>query len=137
LVSRFLEERGLLCKVVLSAVPFPIHELFVVSGVPLGMVRGNHAHKVVHQYLICLEGEVRVTITNMNRKTYEVTLTPEGPELHIPPRIWASQTYLTLDARLLVFTSGEYDLGEYFQNLDDFYESFSDDDPQSQEVKFL
>lgn len=73
----------------------------------------------------------------MNRKTYEVTLTLEGPELHIPPRIWASQTYLTLDARLLVFTSGEYDLGEYFQNLDDFYESFSDDDPQSQEVKFL
>lgn len=134
--SKFLDERGLLCKVILSDVPFPIHELFVISGVPLGMVRGNHAHKVVHQYLICLDGEVRVTITNMNRKTREVALMPDGPELHIPPRVWASQTYLALNTRLLVFTSGEYNPGEYFQNLDDFYESFKEDDPVSQAVTF-
>lgn len=127
LVSRFAEKRGLLTKVILSDVPFPVHELFVVSGVPVGTVRGNHAHKIVHQYLICLEGELKISITYMNRETQDVTLTPENPILHIPPRTWASQTYLTSNTQLLVFTSGKYDLDEYFSDINDFYKSYDDD----------
>jgi len=122
LILRFCEERGTLSKIILSDIPFPIHELFVVSGVPVGMVRGNHAHKVLHQYLICLEGKVRVALTYKSREESEVTLTSDDQGIHIPPNTWASQTYLTEESRLLVFTSGEHKPDEYFRSLEAFYE---------------
>ena len=37
-----------------SILPFSIKRIFYITHVPLGSIRGKHAHKKCSQYLICL-----------------------------------------------------------------------------------
>src|ERR1700754_5365295 len=42
--------------------PFRPKRYFIVSGVPSGGIRGEHAHKECHQFLICAYGQCSVTV---------------------------------------------------------------------------
>src|SRR5690606_27532651 len=41
-------------------IPFPVRRYFVVLNVPTERVRGEHAHKQCHQFLVCVSGRVTV-----------------------------------------------------------------------------
>jgi dTDP-4-dehydrorhamnose 3,5-epimerase-like enzyme len=99
--------------------PFLPRRYFVVYGVPDQTVRGQHAHRVQHQYLTCLHGSCRVHVEN-GRDHAEITLDSPRFGLHVPPRIWASQYDYSADAVLLVLSSDVYDESEYIRNYDEF-----------------
>src|SRR5258707_7596484 len=45
-----------------SEFPFRLKRYFIISGVRSGEIRGEHAHKQCHQFLICAYGQCSVTV---------------------------------------------------------------------------
>jgi acetyltransferase-like isoleucine patch superfamily enzyme len=102
-----------------DAVPFVPRRWFLVYDVPNQEVRGEHAHRVCHQFLICVAGSMTVAVDDGERRT-EVTLDSHTLGLYVPPLIWASQFHYDPDSVLLVFASHPYDPGDYIRDYELF-----------------
>ncbi|MGI8426022.1 MAG: WxcM-like domain-containing protein [Actinomycetota bacterium] len=120
LLPRIIDLRGSLSFGEYSQhVPFVPHRYFVVFDVPSTEVRGEHAHKEQHQFLVCLKGSCNVVVDDgINRD--EVGLNQPEIGLHVPPMIWATQYKYSPDATLLVLASGVYDANDYIRDYDRF-----------------
>lgn len=102
-------------------VPFIPHRYFLVMGVPSGKVRGEHAHKKCHQFLICVKGSCSVVADDgLHRE--EILLDRPNRGLHLPPMTWGVQYKYSADAVLLVFASDYYDADDYIRDYDQFME---------------
>lgn len=102
-----------------ASFPFTPQRYFVVFNVPGKEVRGEHAHKECHQFLVCLRGRVAVVVDN-GREREEVILNTPALGIHVPPMIWAVQYKYSEDALLLVLASHKYDPVDYIRNYDEF-----------------
>jgi UDP-2-acetamido-3-amino-2,3-dideoxy-glucuronate N-acetyltransferase len=99
--------------------PFIPQRFFVVYDVPAGQVRGGHAHRTTHQFLVCVKGSVLIVVDD-GRKSQEILLNSAAAGLYIPPKIWATQQNYSADALLLVLSSDAYDPEEYIRDYDEF-----------------
>ena len=100
-------------------IPFKPKRCFWIFDVPSKEVRGEHAHKTLHQYLICIKGSVSVVIDD-GKKSSEVVLNHSNLGLYIPPKVWGIQYKYTSDAVLLVLASDAYDADDYIRDYADF-----------------
>jgi acetyltransferase-like isoleucine patch superfamily enzyme len=118
----FRDARGTLAVAEMAEVlPFPPERTFFVYNVPSQYVRGEHAHRVCQQFLICAHGSVSVVVDDgANRK--EVVLDSPQAGLFIPPLIWATQYRYQSDSVLVVFASHPYDPADYIRDYDEFLE---------------
>ncbi len=99
--------------------PFEPRRIFVILDVPSKEVRGEHAHKVCHQFLICLNGSVNCLADNGTERVEYCLDSPEKA-LHIPPMVWGTQYKYTEDAVLMVVASHEYDPDDYIRDYGKF-----------------
>ncbi len=100
-------------------IPFIPKRCFWVFNVPSQEVRGEHAHKTLHQYLICIKGSVSVLLDDLKDRR-EVLLNQPNFAIYIPPRIWGVQYKYSEDAVLLVLASEVYDPDDYLRSYDEF-----------------
>ena len=100
-------------------IPFIPKRCFWVFDVPSREVRGEHAHKKLQQYLICVKGSVSVVLDDGVYKA-EVVLDKPNLGLHIPPRVWGIQYKYSTDAVLLVLASEAYDAEDYLRDYTGF-----------------
>jgi acetyltransferase-like isoleucine patch superfamily enzyme/dTDP-4-dehydrorhamnose 3,5-epimerase-like enzyme len=100
-------------------VPFLIKRYFLVFGVSSKHVRGEHAHKRLQQFLVCVHGRCNVVVDDGAHRQ-EFILDDPGIGLYIPPMIWAVQYQYTRDAVLLVLASDPYDAQDYIRDYDQF-----------------
>ena len=103
-----------------DSLPFPIARYFFVSNVPVGDVRGDHAHRSCHQFLVAVKGRVDVLFVAPDGTETVVVLDRPNTGIHIPPLSWSRQTYCTADAMLLVGASEPYDAEEYISNFTEY-----------------
>lgn len=101
--------------------PFKCTRFFLVYNVPNKEVRGEHAHKELHQYLICVKGSCSVMLDNGEFRE-EYILERPNSALHIPPLVWGVQYKYSSDAVLLVLASDIYDADDYIRDYDEFIE---------------
>ena len=99
--------------------PFAPQRYFIVLDVPSAEVRGEHAHRSCHQYLVCVRGRVTVVVDD-GRHREEFRLDSPDLGLHVPPGIWATQYGYSIDGALLVFASEHYDAADYIRDYDAF-----------------
>ena len=92
--------------------PFVPVRVFIVTQSPTGTERGGHAHRSCHQVLIATAGTVVVEYDDVDG-TGTVTLSDATRGLHIPPLVWAKQTYVTDGASLVVLASHAYNAEDY------------------------
>ena len=97
-----------------APLPFTPQRIFLVHHVT-GPVRGEHAHRLCHQLLLCTHGSVRIRIDD-GRHQHTITLNQPHLALHIPPMIWAEQDQHSPDAALLVLASHPYDPSDYLRS---------------------
>ncbi len=102
-----------------DGLPFVPKRYFVVLDVPSKEVRGEHAHRTLHQLLVCLTGSVSVVADDSVHRQEFVLDSPELA-LYIPPMVWAVQYRYTSSALLLVLASDVYDSQEYIRDYDQF-----------------
>jgi acetyltransferase-like isoleucine patch superfamily enzyme/dTDP-4-dehydrorhamnose 3,5-epimerase-like enzyme len=100
-------------------IPFAVKRFFMVHGVDNREVRGEHAHKKCHQFLICTRGTVAVMADN-GEKRIEVLLDSPSRGIHLPPMVWGVQYKYSSDAVLLVFASDYYDPEDYIRDYGQF-----------------
>lgn len=102
-----------------QGLPFLPRRLFVITEVPGEDIRGEHAHRELHQFLLCLAGSVVVDVDDgENCRTVILDCPQVG--LHLAPLVWASQHQYTADAVLLVLASSEYDPADYIREYRQF-----------------
>lgn len=98
-------------------VPFVIKRYFMVFNVPTTEVRGEHAHRTCHQFLIAAHGRVSVVADDgIEREEFLLNRPDRG--LYLPPMVWGIQYRYSADAVLLVFASEEYDPADYIRDYD-------------------
>lgn len=99
--------------------PFPPMRYFVVFDVPTREVRGEHAHRTLKQFLVCLKGSCTIMADNGNIRS-EITLDRPNVGVYVPSMIWTTQYKFSGDAILLVLASDPYDSDEYIRDYDEF-----------------
>jgi dTDP-4-dehydrorhamnose 3,5-epimerase-like enzyme len=100
-------------------IPFIVRRCFWIYGVPTKEVRGEHAHKKLKQFLICVSGSVNVILDDGENKI-EVILNNADKGLYIPPLIWSVQYKYLPASVLFVLASDEYEEDDYLRNYDQF-----------------
>ena len=73
-----------------DAIPFVPRRFFMVFEVPGKDVRGEHAHRVCEQFLVCVRGSVRVVVDD-GTHAEEIELASPDRGLYVPPMVWAAQ----------------------------------------------
>ncbi len=99
--------------------PFDIKRVFYLYDVPTGEDRGAHAHKNLHQFLICLSGSFDVALDDGFKKD-TIHLNRPWKGLHIPPMIWASEINFDPGSVCLVMASDYYNESDYIRNYSEF-----------------
>jgi acetyltransferase-like isoleucine patch superfamily enzyme len=107
-----------------KTVPFEIKRYFMVYGVASQDVRGEHAHKKLHQFLICIHGRCNLLVDDGTTRE-EFVLDRPTLGVHVPPMVWATQYKDSPDAVLLVFASDFYDAAEYIRDYGEFLSSLA------------
>lgn len=107
-----------------NGLPFTPRRYFIIADVPNARVRGEHAHRTLEQFLVCVRGRCSVIVDDGVQRE-EVLLDRPDVGLHVPPMVWAVQYKYSLDAMLLVLASAEYDPGDYIRDYDEFLAALS------------
>lgn len=100
-------------------IPFAPLRYFIVFGVPNKEIRGEHAHRICHQFLICVRGSCAVVADDGTHRI-EVLLDQPHQGVYLPPMTWGVQYKYSPDAALLVFASHHYDAADYIRDYDAF-----------------
>ena len=96
-------------------VPFEVKRYFLVYEVPTEEVRGEHAHRIQHQFLVCVHGRCLVVADDGTHRQ-EFILDSPHTGLYLPPMTWAVQYKYSRDAVLLVLASDLYDAADYIRD---------------------
>lgn len=101
--------------------PFEVKRYFLVFDVPSREIRGEHAHKKLHQFLVCVKGSCSVVVDD-GKVREEYQLDSPGVGIHIPPMVWGVQYKYSQDAVLMVLASDVYEPDGYIRNYDEYLE---------------
>lgn len=102
-----------------AGLPFTVRRSFLVYDVPSAATRGEHAHRTLHEFLICVRGLVRVSLTDgFSRR--EVVLDDPSLALYLPPGVWSTQYGHVPESVLLVLCSETYRPESYIRDFDEF-----------------
>jgi len=108
----FIDPRGALVPIELAqSIPFKVARFFWIFDVPPGEVRGSHAHKLCHQYLVCAVGSLRVDAFD-GRTERSIALTA-GQALHVPPALFTAERFDAPGTVLMAFCDRPYELDDY------------------------
>jgi UDP-2-acetamido-3-amino-2,3-dideoxy-glucuronate N-acetyltransferase len=100
-------------------VPFEVRRYFLVFDVASEHIRGEHAHRMLHQFLVCVTGHCNV-VTDDGANRHEVVLDSPSKGVYIPPMVWATEYKFSRDAVLMVLASEYYDAADYIRDYTEF-----------------
>ena len=101
------------------SIPFLAKRYFLVFDVPSREIRGEHAHHITDQFLICVKGNCSV-VADDGKQRREFLLDRPNLGVFLPAMVWGIQYKYSRDAILLVFASEYYDPGDYIRDYDEF-----------------
>jgi len=99
--------------------PFPVRRYFLIYDVPNDRVRGEHAHRKLKQFLVCLRGRCSIIVDDAVRRE-EILLDSPNRGLYLPPMVWSVQYKYSQDALLMVLASAEYDAADYIRDYEEY-----------------
>ena len=101
-----------------NAVPFAIARMFTVKA-PSGAKRGEHAHRLCSQFMICLHGVIDIVCDDGgDRRTF--TLDRSNLALIVPPTIWNTVMFRQPDSILAVLCDRGYEEHDYIRDYAEF-----------------
>lgn len=119
-LNHVTDMRGDLCAAEWERdLPFTPNRVFLVYNVPDAKVRGEHAHKECHQFLVCANGSMSVVVDDGTARE-EYLLDKPWLGIYMPPRTWGIQYKYSSDAVLMVFASHAYDPNDYIRDYEEF-----------------
>ena len=89
-------------------------------------IRGEHAHRTLHQFLICVHGRCHL-VADDGENRQEFVLDSPAVGVHLPPLVWGAPVPLLENTVLLAFTSDVYDPADYIRDYSEFLELIKKD----------
>ncbi len=100
-------------------VPFEIRRAYTIFGTRPGVRRGNHAHRRLHQLMICVSGSCIVTLDDGTRRE-DTPMRVDDRGLLLDPMIWHEMHAFSPDCVLLVLADAWYDERDYIRDYGEF-----------------
>ncbi len=114
------DDRGALGVIEASKITgFDFERVYYFFGPDQGKSRGNHAHKKLRQFMVCLKGSVRIKLIN-EKGEHSFVLDSAFKGLLIPAGCWRELDQFSDDAVVAVMASAEYDEADYIRDFDAF-----------------
>lgn len=102
-----------------NQIPFDIKRTYWIYDVPGGEIRGSHAFKESHEFIIALSGSFDVVLNDgENELKYSLNRSYYG--LYVPNLLWRSIENFSTNSCALIVSSIEYDVEDYIRNFDEF-----------------
>ena len=105
----------------LEDIPFEIRRIYYITRVPENTIRGHHAHKNLQQVLLCLNGTVKISVSNLSEKEIHILDDP-AKGLYIGPGVWREIYDFSPAAVLLVLASEHYIEDDYIRDYKTYCE---------------
>lgn len=102
-------------------IPFEMKRIYYITQVQNGVIRGRHAHKYLHQVLICMHGSVKIRLKTPFEEEV-VLLGNPFLGLYIGAMIWREMFDFSSDAVLLVLASEHFDEADYIRIYSEYEE---------------
>ncbi|MCU0625055.1 MAG: FdtA/QdtA family cupin domain-containing protein [Gemmatimonadaceae bacterium] len=99
--------------------PFVPLRYFLIAGVPSGSLRGEHAHRELQQFLVCVHGGCRVVLEDGTHRE-QVLLDSPGVGVYIAPMTWTTILHDSPDTTVLVLASDTYREADYIRDYEEF-----------------
>lgn len=100
-------------------IPFDVRRVYYTYDIPSGVMRGGHAHRNLHQYLIAASSSFDVLLDDGRNKKL-VHLDRPNFALQIVPGIWRELLNFSSGAVCLVLASEGYQEDDYLRSYTDF-----------------
>ena len=111
---------GKLIKYNVSNFPFVVCEFFFITDVPVGVVRGRHAHKECVQIISVISGEIELLVEEPGGNRFTIFLDNNNDSFLLSANCWAEQRYTKPNTILFVICSKKYDETDYIRDLNIF-----------------
>ena len=98
---------------------FLIKRCFILSKLKMSQIRGNHAHKACHQFIISINGLIKIEVIYKNRKN-TISLKNSSEGLYVPPYHWIKIKNFKKNNSILVLCSNNYNESDYIRDFDVF-----------------
>lgn len=124
-LSVFNDERGSLIPCTFSeSTLWTPKRFFYVCNVPVGEVRGKHAHKRNHQALFCLQGEIEIYRMFIYKGALctNSQILETGEWAYHPAKEWAEIKFIKEGSVMLSLCSEEYDPDDYLHTKQEWIE---------------
>jgi hypothetical protein len=109
-----------------NEIPFEIKRIYYIYGVPVGKIRGKHAHKFLKQAIWCPIGKIELILDNGKVKNKYVLNSPEKILL-ISGCIWREFVWGDINSVLCVAASDFYNENDYIRKYTDFLKFIKED----------
>ena len=100
-------------------VPFEIKRIYWIYDVPGGEIRGSHAFKKSHEFIIALSGSFDVVL-NDGKKEAKHSLNRSYYGLYVPNMLWRRVENFSTNALALIVSSIPYDQNDYIRNFNEY-----------------
>jgi UDP-2-acetamido-3-amino-2,3-dideoxy-glucuronate N-acetyltransferase len=99
--------------------PFDPARYFLVTSVPAGGLRGEHAHRELQEFIVCISGSCQVILENGVTRDV-VTLDSPAVGLYVPAMVWTTLVYASPETMVLVLASDIYRESDYIRDYAEF-----------------
>jgi hypothetical protein len=82
-------------------------------------VRGGHAYRTVHEFIVALSGSLEVALDDGSHRVC-YTLSRSYHALVVPNLIWRAMLNFSTNSVALVLASGPFSPDDYVRHYDDF-----------------
>ena len=100
-------------------IDFSIKRVFYTYGVPVGTIRGMHAHKKCKRIIWCPYGKIEIMLDNGFKRKVYVLDSPEKA-LIIPEGIWITMVWKKEASVLCAAVSEYYDEEDYIRDYNKY-----------------
>lgn len=102
-----------------NQIPFDIKRSYWIYDVPGGEIRGSHAFKESHEFIIALSGSFDVVLNDgKNEVKYSLNRSYYG--LYVPNLLWRRIENFSTNSCALIVSSIQYDAADYIRDFEEF-----------------
>lgn len=102
-----------------NQIPFDIKRTYWIYDVPGGQIRGSHAFKESHEFIIALSGSFDVVLNDgENEIKYNLNRSYYG--LYVPNLLWRSIENFSTNSLALIVSSIAYNDTDYIREFEEF-----------------
>ena len=102
-----------------NQIPFNIKRTYWIYDVPGGEIRGSHAFKKSHEFIISLSGSFDVVLHD-GKQEQTIHLNRSYFGVYVPNMLWRTLNNFSTNAVALIVSSTPYDANDYVRDFKSF-----------------